>query len=237
MSINCLIIGESGTGKSTSMRNLKPEKTAIIQTVGKPLPFRDRGLAAKVAPTVDQAIDMMHRAVQSGREIIIIDDVQYQMAGEFMNRSKERGFDKFTDIGANMWRLLQTTLGMPQHVRVYLLWHAENYDGRVKAKTIGKMIDEKITLEGMFSIVLRTYVKDGVYSFLTQNSGNDTVKSPFQMFDSVLIPNDLVKVDEAICSYYQLGKPEAGNIEGIINEGSSRPRDIELEAEAEAVFG
>ncbi len=152
-----------------------------------------------------------------------------------MARSKERGFDKFTDIGANMWRLLQTSLGLPGHVRIYLLWHAENHDGRVKAKTIGKMIDEKITVEGMFSIVLRTRVQEGGYYFLTQNQGNDTTKSPYGMFAETLIPNDLAKVDEAICEYYSLEKPQ-GNVAGLVVDGSSKKVDTELLAEAEVTF-
>lgn len=240
MSINCLIIGESGTGKSTSMRNLPPDKTAIIQTVAKPLPFKNK-MKPRVAINADEVVRLCHDAANAGREIIVLDDIQYVMCGEFMARSKERGFDKFTDIGANMWKLLQTSLGLPAHVRIYLLWHSENQDGRVKVKTIGKMIDEKITVEGMFSIVLRTRVQDSQYFFLTQNQGNDTTKSPFGMFPEVLIGNDLAKVDAAICEYYDLHKPEeakpAGNIAGLVVEGSSRRPDPELEAEAAATFG
>ena len=235
MSINCLIIGESGTGKSTSLRNLPPDKTAIIQTVAKPLPFKS-SIKTKVAINADDVVALCHGAASAGREIIVLDDIQYVMCGEFMARSKERGFDKFTDIGANMWKLLQMSLGLPAHVRIYLLWHAQNEDGRVKVKTIGKMIDEKITVEGMFSIVLRTRVQDGQYYFLTQNQGNDTTKSPFGMFKEALINNDLAVVDSAICSYYDLHAPVAGNIAGLVVEGSSKKIDTELLAEAEATF-
>lgn len=234
MSINCLIIGESGTGKSTSMRNLPPDKTAIIQTVAKPLPFKSP-MRPKVAIRPDDVVDLCHKAAQAGKSIIVLDDIQYVMCGEFMARSKERGFDKFTDIGANMWKLLQTSLGLPEHVRIYLLWHSENSDGRVKVKTIGKMIDEKITVEGMFSIVLRTRVQDGQYYFLTNNQGNDTTKSPYGMFPEAMIGNDLAKVDAAICEYYSLS--DSGNIAGIVVDGSSKKQDSELLAEAEATFG
>lgn len=235
MSVNCLIIGDSGTGKSTAMRNLSPDKTAIIQSVGKPLPFRS-SMKPKTASSIEQVIHLAHQAATAGREIIVLDDIQYAMCGEFMARAKEHGFQKFTDLGANIWRLLQTSLGLPEHVRIYLLWHSEYQEGRVKAKTIGKMIDEKITVEGMFSIVLRTRVDDGRYQFLTQNQGNDTTKSPYGMFADALVPNDLAIVDKAICDYYEIGKTPVGNVAGIVVDGSSKQMDTQLLVEAEEVF-
>lgn len=247
MSVNCLVIGESGTGKSTSLRNLPLDNTAIIQVVAKPLPFR-ASFKTKVAGSIDLVISMIQGAVGAGRKIIVIDDVQYLLVGEFMSRAKEKGYDKFTDLGLNVWKLLQASLALPADVRIYLLWHTEFHpDGRIKAKTVGKMLDEKVTIEGMFSIVLRTCVQDGAYSFITQNQGNDTTKSPYGMFGSALIPNDLAKVDAAICDYYGINKPQEQelspvgvDIAGVVVDGSSKatvdPVHAETLAQAEARF-
>ena len=124
------------------------------------------------------------------------------MANEFMRRSKEKGFEKFTEIGEHYWRLLDTCNSL-EKVNVFILSHTDENDlGKVKIKTIGKLLDDKITIEGMVSIVLRTCVEGGEYFFRTKNNGNDTVKSPFEMFENELIPNDLEEVRKAINSYY-----------------------------------
>jgi len=208
VSINCLILGESGAGKSSSLRTLDPAKTAIIQTIPKPLPFRNPELKAKtrLSDRVDEIVTLMGRAVNGGNDVVVIDDAQYMMANEFFRRAKERGFDKFAEMGADAVKLLQASMALPEHVRVYLLWHVETQDGRVKAKTIGRMLDEKYTVEGVFSIVLRAMAIDGRYLFATKTNGADTTKSPYGMFEGDFIGNDLAEVDKAICSYYDIGK-------------------------------
>ena len=208
MSINCLILGESGAGKSSSLRNLDPAKTAIIQTIPKPLPFRNPELKAKtrLSDRVDEIVTLMGRAVNGGNDVIVVDDAQYMMANEFFRRAKETGFGKFAEMGQDVFRLLQESMRLPEHTRVYLLWHIEMDGGRAKAKTIGKMVDEKLTVEGVFSIVLRAMAIDGRYLFATKTNGADTTKSPYGMFDSDFIGNDLAEVDKAICSYYDIGK-------------------------------
>ena len=212
MSIATFILGESGTGKSTSMRNMNPAQTLLIQAIKKPLPFRSEGwrYVTKdggnmiVRDSAADIIDLMHR---TQREVIVLDDYQYILANEFMRRTDERGFDKFTEIGKHAWEIIRAAADLPEHKRVYVLSHTETTDaGRVKAKTIGRMLDEKITLEGMFSIVLRTAVINDQYVFRTRNNGSDTVKTPLGMFDSETIPNDLAAVDAAIVDYYQLAK-------------------------------
>ena len=212
MSIATFILGESGTGKSTSMRNMNPAQTLLIQAIKKPLPFRSEGwrYVTKdggnmiVRDSAADIIELMHR---TRREVIVLDDYQYILANEFMRRTDERGFDKFTDIGKHAWEIIRAAADLPEHKRVYVLSHTETTDaGRVKAKTIGRMLDEKITLEGMFSIVLRTAVINDQYVFRTRNNGSDTVKTPLGMFDSETIPNDLAAVDAAIVDYYQLAK-------------------------------
>lgn len=211
MSIATFILGESGTGKSTSLRNLDPQNALLIQSIRKPLPFRSNGWRyhTKEAPgnmiVCDQSAQIIHLMQRTQRPVIVLDDFQYILANEFMRRTDERGYDKFTEIGRHAWDILCAASSLPDHVRVYILSHTEtNEAGRVKAKTIGRMLDEKITLEGMFSIVMRTCVINGQYLFSTRNSGNDTVKTPLGMFESEHIENDLAAVDSAITDFYQL---------------------------------
>ena len=210
MSIAAFILGESGTGKSTSMRSMNPAETLLIQAIKKPLPFRSSGwkYLSKEGGNIlvcDQSAQNIAAMHKTQRPIIVIDDFQYILANEFMRRTDERGFDKFTDIGKHAWDILCAASSLPDHVRVYILSHTETSEsGRVKAKTIGRMLDEKITIEGMFSIVMRTSIINGQYLFSTKNNGSDTVKTPLGLFDADHIDNDLAAVDAAIVDYYQL---------------------------------
>jgi hypothetical protein len=210
MSTATLVIGQSGTGKSSSMRNLDPAQTLLIQVVRKRLPFRAKGwdyrtpqnTAGNMFVTDDAAriVEIMQR---TQRKTIVIDDFQYLLANEFMRRSAETGFQKFTEIGKHAWDVLTAANNLPEDVRVYILTHSEQLEsGHTKAKTIGKLLDEKITVEGLFTIVLKTDVVDGTYTFTTRNNGRDTVKSPMGLFDDERIDNDLNMVDEAISEYY-----------------------------------
>jgi len=210
MSITTMILGQSGTGKSASLRNMKAENTLLIQAISKPLPFRSKWSAvSKENPTgniyhTDNADAICNAMLKTTRDIIVIDDFQYVMSNEFMRRSAEKGYDKFTEIGRNAWNILSTANNLPAHKRVYILSHTENDEqGRVKAKTIGKMLDQVITVEGMFTIVLRSQIINEQYVFSTQNNGNDTCKSPIDMFADLHIENDLAKIDAAIVEYYQ----------------------------------
>ena len=214
MSIATVIMGLSGSGKSTSLRNLDPEKTILIQAIKKPLPFRstewkawDKTTKTGSIAVTDSAKNIctaIEKAKENGKEIIIIDDFQYVMANEFMRRSAERGYDKFTEIAKGAWDVFNAAMNAPDGIRVYLLTHVQtdDYGQGGKLKTIGKMLDEKIVLEGMVSIVLRSMRSDANYSFRTQSDGTDTVKSPIGLFDSELIENDLKMVDDKICEYY-----------------------------------
>lgn len=212
MSIPVLVLGESGTGKSTSMRNMDPARTLLLQAIRKPLPFRSKGWSYLSADNKagniivsDQSANIIAAMRKTSRDVIVIDDWQYILANEFMRRTDERGFDKFTDIGRHAWDTLTAASDLRADKRVYILAHTQSDDlGKTKIKTIGKLLDEKITPEGMFSIVLRTAVQNGNYLFSTRNNGADTVKTPMGLFDDDFIANDLAAVDAAISDYYNL---------------------------------
>lgn len=203
-----LIIGQSGTGKSTSMRNFTKDEVCLIKSINKQLPFRGKFDETHVT---DKAQEIIKKMKATDKKIIVVDDAQYVMGNEFFRRANESGWQKFTDIGKNFFDLLETTDNLDEDVIVYFLLHTEkSEDGNIKIKTIGKMLDEKLTVEGTSTIVLMTNVADGVYSFQTQNSGKDICKSPMGMFKNFLIENDLKMVDGIIREYYELSdvKPE-----------------------------
>ena len=207
MAIVVMILGESGTGKSASLRNFRPDELAVVNVIGKPLPFRSKGFTTIVSDNYTEIYNFMRK---TDRKSIVIDDAQYLMANEFMRRAREKGYEKFTEIGQNFWNLINFCRQLDDDTIVYFLQHTEtSSDGSTtKAKTIGKMLDEKVTLEGMFSIVLKTVVDDDGYYFATRNNGQDTVKSPVGMFRDEQIPNDLKAVDAKIREYYELDPSE-----------------------------
>ena len=199
MAIIVMVYGQSGTGKSTSLRNFKPEDVCIVNVSGKPLPFRNKHKTFKTDDymSIDTAIK------KAPAKSIVIDDATYLMTNEYMRTAKVTGYQKFTDMALNYFTLIKSAAALPDDKIVYFLGHSEtDVNGNEKFKTIGKMLDEKVTLEGLFTIVLKTVVQDGKYQFSTKNSGQDTVKSPMGLFDDALIDNDLSAVDAAIREYY-----------------------------------
>lgn len=211
MSIATMVLGTSGTGKSASLRNMDPRQTLLIQTVSKPLPFKSKdwkpvkdGGNVLVLDTSEAICAAMRKTT---RPVIVVDDAQYLLAQEFMARANETGYAKFTEMAKHYFDVLTTAISLPPEKRVYLLSHTDvSETGQVKAKTIGKLLDEKITVEGLVTIVLRTHVINGQYVFSTRNSGADTVKTPIGLFDEEHIPNDLMAVDKAIADYYELSQ-------------------------------
>lgn len=199
MAIIVMVYGQSGTGKSTSLRNFKPEDVCIVNVSGKPLPFKNKH---KTFNTDDyMAIDAAIKKAPA--KSIVIDDATYLMTGEYMRTAKVTGYQKFTDMALNYYTLVKSAAALPPDKIVYFMGHSDtDANGNEKFKTIGKMLDEKVTLEGMFTIVLKTVVTDGKYQFSTRNSGQDTVKTPLGMFNDVLIDNDLAMVDKTIREYY-----------------------------------
>lgn len=199
MAIIVMVYGQSGTGKSTSLRSFKPEDVCIVNVSGKPLPFRNKHKTFNTDDymSIDTAIK------KAPAKSIVIDDATYLMTNEYMRTAKITGYQKFTDMALNYFTLIKSAASLPDDKIVYFMGHSDtDANGNEKFKTIGKMLDEKVTLEGLFTIVLKTVVSDGKYQFSTKNNGQDTVKTPMGLFDDALIENDLAAVDAAIREYY-----------------------------------
>lgn len=201
-----LILGESGTGKSASLRNFDENEVFVINAAGKPLPFKSH--IKCFTPRYDNMTREILAAMDAtDKKVIVIDDAQYIMSFQYMRRIKENGWDKWNDIQADFFNIIKHVDDLPDDVVVYFLSHIQkDENGYEKIKTMGKMLDEKITLEGLFTTVLSTGIQDGQYYFLTQNNGRNTVKSPIGMFNSSTIDNDLKYVDTKIRNYYEIGE-------------------------------
>lgn len=199
MGIPVLVMGESGSGKSASMRNFAVDEVGVFNVASKPLPFR------KKIPTANNASYKMIESTLAEPKLkrYVIDDSQYLLCFEMFRKAKETGYQKFTDMALNFYNLIQFVIQRtPEDVIVYFLHHVETTaEGKMKAKTIGKMIDEKLTLEGLFSIVLLCETDGTNHKFITQSDGCTTAKSPMDMFP-LSIDNDLKAVDDAIRDYY-----------------------------------
>lgn len=207
MGIACLILGASGTGKSASLRNFKKGEVGIFNVANKPLPFRGQ---LDVVSTYDYAkIEEVLR--KNTLKTYVIDDSQYLMAFANFQRAYEKGYDKFTQFAVDFKVLLDTiSWGTSNDTIVYLLHHTELTEtGTVKAKTIGKMLDQQLTLEGLFSVVLMAQTDGEHYKFIT--NGQPPAKTPIGMFEEKEIDNDLKYVDTQIRSYWELGEaPKKG---------------------------
>lgn len=201
MGIPVLILGESGSGKSTSMRNFDPSELTVFNVANKLLPFRKKLNVINNAGygTIGKELQKQEK------KIYVIDDSQYLLAFELFNRAKEKGYDKFTDIAVRFEKMLDYIIkDTPEDCIVYLLHHCETTDtGKIKAKTVGKMLDNQLTVEGLFSIVLYAFVEDDKHLFRTTNDGFCPAKAPMGMFEPI-IDNDLKFVDTTIREYYKL---------------------------------
>lgn len=202
-----LIMGESGTGKSTSLRNCDPATTAVVNPVGKPLPFKGKYEMLNSITESRKITKFMREQAVAGKKLIVVDDFQYILAVPYMNRIKETGWDKYNDFGANYFEIIEVCKEIPDDVVVAYMTHLETLEnGLTTVKLIGKLLREKITIEGLFTVVLRTGVNEGKYYFYTQNSGKDTVKSPLGMFPAYAIDNDLNYVADKIRNFYEVGE-------------------------------
>lgn len=213
MALPVLILGRSASGKTYSIKNFKPDEVGVISVEKGRLPFKTEIKPTKIPNAFKgQEINSYAQlnaaryawiefAIKTAKKnAIVIDDSQYLLANEFFDRSAEKGYDKFTAIAANFRGLIHFVNNLDDDNKiVYFLHHSEDDgSGREKCKTIGKMLDEKLVIEGCFDIVL--YCQD--HKFFTQSNEMSTAKTPEGMFDDVEIPNDLKFVDTAIRDYY-----------------------------------
>lgn len=201
MGIPVLIMGESGSGKSTSLRNFNEDEILIFNVASKPLPFRKKLNSVNKATYKNIAKELVKKTYKR----YVIDDSQYLLAFDSFNRAKETGYGKFTDMAVRFQKMITFIIeGLPDDTIVYFLHHCEQTEsGKIKAKTIGKMLDSQLTVEGLFSIVLLCVSDSTTHKFVTQTDGYTTCKSPMDMFD-LEIDNDLKMVDKTIRKYYGL---------------------------------
>lgn len=201
-----MILGESGSGKSASLRNFEADDVSVFNVASKPLPFRKK-LPMKSTSDYGTIMAKIHG---SQKKAFVIDDSQYLLCFESFAKAKDTGYSKYTDMALNFYNLVQFVIQQtPNDVIVYFLHHTEtdSNTGKTKAKTMGKMLDNQLTLEGLFSIVLICTTDGKKHSFITQSDGYTTAKSPMEMFDTV-IDNDLKIVDQTIREYYELNEKE-----------------------------
>lgn len=203
MGVPVLIMGESGSGKTFSIRNFKPNEVGIFSVEKGRLPFKGNFNVKKNA-----SYNSIAQAVNNPKlKRYVIDDSQYLMVNEFFDKAKETGYQKYTDMALNFRNLIHDiNKKAPDDVVFYFMHHTEfdGNSGRVKAKTVGKMIDQYLTLEGCFDIVLLAQTDGKEHWFITQSDGYTTAKSPAEMFSDLKIPNDLAEVDKAIREYWNL---------------------------------
>ena len=212
MATAVLIMGESGSGKSASLRNFSPNEISVFNVTNKPLPFKQG--KAKI-PKIDNATyaDIANALANPNKRAYVIDDAGYLLSFEMFKRANETGYSKFTDMAKNFFDMLDfINTKLPNDIIVYITMHTEDDSEmhKTKAKTIGKMIDQNLNLEGLFTIVLRAMQTEEGYKFITRDDRVSTAKSPMGMFESDKIDNDLKEVDRIIREYYDM-KPLVDN--------------------------
>ena len=205
-SVPVLLIGQSGSGKSTSLRNFKGDEVAVVNVLGKPLPFKSDIKAGKC----DDYATILKAIANTPKKTIVIDDANYLITNEFMNKSSVKGFDKYNEMGNNFFNLINGIKNIEGGKTVYLIMHEDtDENGYVKPKTIGKLLDDKVNIQGMFTICIRSMYDNGNYIFRLKTNGQDCVKTPFGMFEGESMENDLKEFDKVVREYYELDKKES----------------------------
>ena len=206
-----LILGRSGSGKSTSLRNFKKGEVGIISCVGKEMPFRTDipVYEPKFTPETMNRYPNTLKAIRNAKaKVLVIDDANYLMSTEFMATAGEKGYDKFTRMASNFTTLLDEVDNLGDDITVYIMMHTElDADGYERPMTVGKLLSEKVCIEGLFTTVLKSVYDGGEYKFRTKTNGADCVKTPLGLFQSEVIDNDLKAVDIAIRDYYGMSMP------------------------------
>ena len=210
MGLPVLILGESGSGKSASLRNFQKDEVGIMNVASKPLPFRTEIKPLNVNRVAKEKnanrYDIIKAAIKKVKvKTLVIDDSQYLLAFDSFDKANETGYGKFTAMAVNFEKLIEFCIDEIEDDKiVYFLHHCETNDlGKIKAKTIGKMLDSQLTVEGLFSIVLFCQTDGQTHEFITQSDGLTTAKSPMGMFEP-RIDNDLKMVDKTIRNYYNM---------------------------------
>lgn len=212
MATAVLIMGESGSGKSASLRNFAPNEISVFNVTNKPLPFKQ---GKTKIPKIDNATyaDIANALANPNKRAYVIDDAGYLLSFEMFKRANETGYSKFTDMAKNFFDMLDfINTKLPNDIIVYITMHTEDDSEmhRVKVKTIGKMLDQNLKIEGLFSIVLRAVQTEDGYKFVTRDDMVSTAKSPIGMWEEDMIDNDLKAVDTTIREYYDM-KPLVDN--------------------------
>ncbi len=212
MATAVLIMGESGSGKSASLRNFAPNEISVFNVTSKPLPFKQ---GKTKIPKIDNATytDIANALANPNKRAYVIDDAGYLLSFEMFKRANETGYSKFTDMAKNFFDMLDfINTKLPNDIIVYITMHTEDDPEmhRVKVKTIGKMLDQNLKIEGLFSIVLRAVQTEDGYKFVTRDDMVSTAKSPIGMWEEDMIDNDLKEVDRVIREYYDM-KPLVDN--------------------------
>lgn len=212
MATAVLIMGESGSGKSASLRNFAPNEISVFNVTSKPLPFKQ---GKTKIPKIDNATytDIANALANPNKRAYVIDDAGYLLSFEMFKRANETGYSKFTDMAKNFFDMLDfINTKLPNDIIVYITMHTEDDSEmhRVKVKTIGKMLDQNLKIEGLFSIVLRAVQTEDGYKFVTRDDMVSTAKSPIGMWEEDMIDNDLKEVDRTIREYYDM-KPLVDN--------------------------
>ena len=212
MATAVLIMGESGSGKSASLRNFAPNEISVFNVTSKPLPFKQ---GKTKIPKIDNATyaDIANALANPNKRAYVIDDAGYLLSFEMFKRANETGYSKFTDMAKNFFDMLDfINTKLPNDIIVYITMHTEDDSEmhRVKVKTIGKMLDQNLKIEGLFSIVLRAVQTEDGYKFVTRDDMVSTAKSPIGMWEDDMIDNDLKAVDATIREYYDM-KPLVDN--------------------------
>lgn len=204
-SVPVLLLGKSGSGKSTSLRNFTKDEVAVVNVLGKPLPFK----TDIKAPKVDDYATILKAIAGTKKKTIVIDDANYLITNEFMGKSSVKGFDKYNEIGNHFFELINGIKNIEGGKTVYLIMHEDTDDeGNVKPKTIGKLLDDKVNIQGMFTVCIRSMFDNGKYVFRLKTNGQDPVKTPFGMFEEDTMDNDLKVFDNVVREYYELDKEE-----------------------------